>query len=178
MSLLGAALAGYQDADALDHLGGGAGALGQEDVGAAGAIEGVDSSGDDHRGEAGVELLGAADEFVAVHLGHDEVAEEEIERAGEGLLDDLKRLPRGECGDDAVATGFEEEGADRECLFVVVYAEDRLLWPQCSLGFCRGTTLGWAPADRPGRRACWFAGASVQCVQRCPVVRPDAYSGA
>jgi hypothetical protein len=38
----GAALAGYEDSDALDHLGRGAASLGEEDVGAAGAIEGSD----------------------------------------------------------------------------------------------------------------------------------------
>ena len=39
-----------------------------------------------------MELFGAADELVAVHLGHDEVAEKKIERAGERLLDNFERL--------------------------------------------------------------------------------------
>jgi hypothetical protein len=81
-SLLGAALAGYQDADAFDHLGCGACALWEEDVCVSGAVEGVDGAGDDHRGEARVKLLGAADELVAVHLGHDEVTEEQVDAAG------------------------------------------------------------------------------------------------
>ena len=59
-----------------------------------GAVEGVDRAGDDHGGQAGVELLGAANQFVAVHLRHEEVAEQQIERAGERLLDDLERLLR------------------------------------------------------------------------------------
>ena len=46
------------------------GAFGQEDVGVEGAVEGVDSAGDDHGGKTGVELLGAANQFVAVHLRH------------------------------------------------------------------------------------------------------------
>ena len=85
--LLRAALAGYEDADALDHLGGRAGALGQKDVGAAGAVEGVDGAGDDHRGQAGMKLLGATDEFVAVHLRHEEIAEQQVEGAGERTVE-------------------------------------------------------------------------------------------
>ena len=77
--LFGAALAGDEDADAFEHFGGGAGALGQEDVGVERAVEGVDGAGDDHRGQAGMELLGAADEFVSVHLGHQEIAEQQVE---------------------------------------------------------------------------------------------------
>ena len=72
--LPGAPLAGYEDTDTLDHLGGGAGSFGEEDIGAGGTVEGVDRTGDDHGGKAGVELFGAPNEFVAVHLGHDEVA--------------------------------------------------------------------------------------------------------
>jgi hypothetical protein len=79
VGLLGAALASDEDADALDHLGGRAASLGKKDVGAAGAIEGRDGSGDDHCGERGVKLLGATDEFVAVHLGHEEIREEKVE---------------------------------------------------------------------------------------------------
>jgi len=124
---LGAALAGDKDADALDHLGGGAGTLGQKDIGGAGTIEGVDGAGDDHGGQRGVKLLGAADEFVAVHAGHQKIAEKKIERAGGRLLNDIERLLRAGDGDDAVAAGFEQEGADREYLFVVVDTEDRLL---------------------------------------------------
>ncbi|MCU1226958.1 MAG: Response regulator receiver protein [Edaphobacter sp.] len=131
--LPGASLSGYEDADTLDHLGGGAGSFGEEDIGAGGAVEGVDRAGDDHRGKAGVELLGAPDEFVAVHLGHDEVTEQEVERTGERLLHNLERLLRGESRDNAVASCFEEKGTDREYLFIVVYAEDCLLGPQCSL---------------------------------------------
>ena len=102
--LLGAPFASHEDADALDHLCSGAGTLGQEDVCAAGAVEGVDCSGDDHRRKAGMELLGAADQLVAVHLRHEEIAEKQIESAGERLLDDLKRLLCAECGNDTVAT--------------------------------------------------------------------------
>jgi len=48
--LLGAALARDEDADALEDLGRGAGTLGQEDVGAVGAVEGVDGTRDNHGG--------------------------------------------------------------------------------------------------------------------------------
>src|ERR1700738_3858739 len=80
--LLGAAFAGYEDADAFDHLGGGAGTLGEEDVGVDSAVVQVHGAGDDHCGETGMEVLGAADQLVAVHLGHHEVAEQEIDAAG------------------------------------------------------------------------------------------------
>src|SRR5665213_1219437 len=68
--LLGAALAGYEDADALDHFSGGAGSFWQEDVGRAGTVEGVDGAGDDHGGQARVKLLSATDKLVAIHLWH------------------------------------------------------------------------------------------------------------
>jgi len=110
--LLGAALAGYEDADALDHLGGRGGSLGQEDVGVDGAVEGVDRTRDNHRGKAWVELLGAADEFVAVHLRHEEIAEQQVERAGEGLLHELEGLLCGGYGNDAVATGLQKKGTN------------------------------------------------------------------
>lgn len=125
--LLGAALAGYEDANALDHLCWGTGALGQKDVSGAGTIKSIDGSRNDHRGEARVELLGATDKLVAVHLGHDEVAEEKIQRAREHTLNDFERLLGVGDGDNAIATGFEQEGADGKNLFVVVDAKDRLL---------------------------------------------------
>ena len=127
VGLLRSALAGYEDADALDHLGRRACTLGQEDIGTGRAIEGVDSAGYDHRGQTGLQLFSAADELIAVHLGHDEVAEKKIEGAGSGLLYNFKRLLRGERCNDAIASGFEEKSSDREYLLVVVYAENRLL---------------------------------------------------
>ena len=69
-----------------------AGALGQKDIGGAGAVEGVDGAGDDHRRQAGMKLLGAAHQFVAVHLGHEEIAEKKIERAGKRLLERSRAL--------------------------------------------------------------------------------------
>jgi hypothetical protein len=126
-SLTGATLAGDEDADAFEHLGGRAGSLGQEDVGADGAIGGVDRAGDDHGGQRGLQLLGAADELVTVHLGHEEVTKEEVNGAGGGLLDLFEGLLRGGCLKNAVAAGFEKEGSDGEYLFVGVDAEDDLL---------------------------------------------------
>jgi len=143
-SLLGAALAGDEDADALEDLCGGAAALGQEDVGGAGTVEGVDSAGDDHGGEAGVELLGAAYELVAIHLGHDEVGEQEVEAAGRAVLDEVECLVRGGCGYDAVAACFEEELADGEDLFVVIDAKDALPGTHCSsLSAGAGCRAAW-----------------------------------
>lgn len=125
--LLGTAFAGDEDANTLDHLCGGTGALWQKDIGGAGTIEGDDGSGDDHRGEAGVEQLGAADKLVAIHLRHDEIAEQEVQRAGEHALDDLECFLSIRHGDDAIATCFEQKGTYGENLFVVVDAKDRLL---------------------------------------------------
>ena len=44
-----------------------------------------------------MQLLGAADKFVAIHLRHDEIAEQKIERTRERLLDYLERVLCGEC---------------------------------------------------------------------------------
>jgi hypothetical protein len=118
-----------------------------------GAIEGVDGAGDDHRGESGVKLLGATDEFVAVHLRHDEVAEQKIERAGEGLLHVLERLLSAGGGDDAIASGLQQKGADREDLFVVVYTENRFLRAH-SVSLLPEATLWWLrPMDQFGAPA-------------------------
>jgi hypothetical protein len=76
---LGAAFASYEDPNAFDHFCGRRGTLGQEHVGVERAVEGVDGAGDDHGGESGMQLLGAANELVAVHLRHQEIAEDEIE---------------------------------------------------------------------------------------------------
>ena len=59
-----------------------------------------------------MELFGATNKFVAVHLRHQEVAEDQIKGAGERSLENLKRLLCGTYPDDAVATGLEEEGAN------------------------------------------------------------------
>ncbi len=163
--LFGASFARYEDADAFDHFGGRAGSLGEEDIGVEGAIEGVDGAGDDHRGQAGMELLGAADQLVAVHLRHQEIAQDQVDRAGKRSLEDFERFLRVVGRDDAVATGFEKEGSDREHLFVVVYAEDRLLGPH-AVSLLPDATLWWLTADGPVWRICWFAGAPAGGVQK------------
>ena len=91
---------------------------------------------------------------------------------------DLECLLGGGGGDDAVAAGFEEEGADREYLFVVVYAEDRLLGPQCSLA-----SAGRRRNDGSGRWArpeallvCQSHGPGV--FRYSPAVRRKSCSGA
>ena len=145
----GAALAGDEDADAFEQFDWRAGAFGEEGVGAAGAFEAGDGAGDDHGGEVGVELLGAADELVAVHAGHEEVAEQEIEGAGEGIGDDLQGFFGAGNGVDFIAAaGFEEKGSDRENLFIVVDAED---------GFFRAHGISVLPAATVGGAA-WRMG--------------------
>jgi hypothetical protein len=59
-----------------------------------------------------VELLGAANQFVAVHLRHQEIAEDQIERAGKRSLKVFQRFLSGIDRHNAVATGFEKECAD------------------------------------------------------------------
>jgi hypothetical protein len=143
------------------------------------AIEGVDGARDDHRGQARVELLGAAHQLVAVHLRHQEVAQDQVERAGKRSLKVFQCFLSGVDRHDAVATGFEKEGADREHLFVVVYAEDRLLGAH-AVSLLPDATLWWLAADGP-------AGASaglqahllvVQKIAPWPgLLRPSARDG-
>jgi hypothetical protein len=177
--LFGASLAGYEDADALDHFGGRTGALGQEDIGVQGAIEGVDGSGDDQCGQALMELFGAANQFVAVHLRHEEIAQDQIECAGKRTLEDFDRFLGGFYRDDTVATSFEKEGADGEHLFVVIYAEDRFLGAH-AVSLLPDATLWWLAADKPVWRVCWFAGTPSGGVQIAPWpgrIRPSARDG-
>lgn len=124
---LGATFARHEDTNALDHLGGGARTLGQEDIGRAGAIKCAYGAGDDHGGQTRMNLFGAAHQLIPVHLRHQEIAEEQIERTGDRLLNNLKRLLRCCYGDHAIAAGFKQEGTDRKNLFIVVNAEDRFL---------------------------------------------------
>jgi hypothetical protein len=130
MYLARAALASYEDADAFDHLCWRAGSFREEDVSRTSTIEGGDGAGDNHGRKRRLKMFGAAHELIAVHLRHEEIAEQEIERTGRGLFDDLERVTGGGGGNDAVAAGFEEEGSNREYLFVAVYAENRFLGPQ------------------------------------------------
>ena len=92
MGLLGATLAGYKYADTLNHLRGRARPLRQKDISTGRAIERVDCAGDDHGRQTGLQLFSAADKLVAVHLGHDEVAKQKIERSGKRLLYNLQGL--------------------------------------------------------------------------------------
>ena len=113
-----------------------------------GAIEGVDGARDDHRGQARMELFSAADQFVAVHLRHQEIAQDQVECAGERSLKDFQRFLSGVGRNDAVATGFEKEGAYGEHLFVVVYTENRLLGAH-AVSLLPEATLWWLAADGP-----------------------------
>lgn len=138
MRALGATFARDENADALDHFGGRTGSLGKKHIGAAGAVGGAGGSRDDHRRQSGLKLLGAADKLIAIHLRHVEITEQEVEGAGNGLLDDFKGLVGRERGDDAVSAGLKQEGSDGQRLFVIVYTKDRLLRPQGSLASAGG----------------------------------------
>ena len=95
-----------------------------------------------------MQLLGAADQLVTVHLRHEEIAEQQVERSGEGLCHKLECLLCVGDGNDAVATGLQQEGADREELFVIIYAEDRLLGAH-AVSLLPEATLWWFAADGP-----------------------------
>lgn len=76
------AFAGDENPNAFEHFGRGASAFGQEYVCATGSVIRGDRSGDDHCGQGWVQLLGAAHQFIAIHLRHDEIAEQQIDGAG------------------------------------------------------------------------------------------------
>src|SRR5277367_6696584 len=120
-----------------------------------------------------MELFGAANKLVAVHLRHQEITQDQVECAGKRSFEEFQRFLCSRRCEDAVATGFEKEGADREDLFVVIYAENRLLRAHAD-SLLLDTTLWWLAADRPVWRVCWFADVPVWWFKNCPVVRPNA----
>lgn len=155
--LAGAALAGYEEADFFEELGGSGGAFGEEGVGGEGSLVGGDGAADDEGGEGGIEGLSAADELVSVHAGEEQVGDEEVDgsrcRMGRGALEDFERLLGVVDVEDAVAAGFEEEGSDGEGGFVIVDAEDDFLWAHGSFFLPSGglNAEAWAA----GRGAVW-----------------------
>lgn len=138
MGLLRSALASDENADAFDHLRWRARSFGQKDIGRGAAIKTGDRARHQQGRQRRVELFRPTDQFVAIHLRHMKIGEKQVERSRYGLLDNLERVVRGEGRDDTVAARFQQEGADREYLFVVVYAKDRLLRPQSSLASAGG----------------------------------------
>jgi hypothetical protein len=165
-----AAFAGDQDADAFEHFCRGAGAFGQKDVGASGAVVGGYGSGDKQGREGRVELFGAADQLVAVHLRHEEVAEEEVDGAGNGVGDGLDGVVGIIEGDYAIAAGFEKKGSDGENLLVVINAKNDFfrahvysVLPGSTMARLQNRVDDVPGGLGPGRRVCWLAGALVGC---------------
>ena len=159
VDLARASFARDENTNAFDHLSGRARSLRQKGVGGAGAIECGDRAGDDHGGQAGLKVLCATNKLIAIHLRHDEITEQEVNRAESRLFDDLERVGRRERRDDAIAAGFKKEGAYGEHLFVVVYAKDRFLGPQRYLSSAGGSRpmggarpVGWLVVDPKFRR--------------------------
>lgn len=124
--LLGSALAGDEDADALQHFAGGRGSLGEERVGTIAVVKDLDASADEDHGYFGGDFFHAADQFVAVDVGHDEVAEDQVDSADAESIHGFFSIAGGD--DTVAAAGFEEELADGESLFIVVDAEDCFFW--------------------------------------------------
>ena len=159
--LLGAPLARYEDSDALDHLSRRRGSLGQEGVGAVGTVEGVHRAGDDHGRQPGTQMFGAADQLVAVHLWHQQVAEQEIDSAGNRLLQDLKCIVRSRGGDDVVAACIQEEerATEEESVRYRRRKGSFFSGAKCSR-FCRTPPYGWARGRWAKAARCWLA---VRC---------------
>lgn len=112
MHFLGTALTSDQDSDALDHLGWRAASLRKKDIGAAGAVKRGNRAGNDHSRQTWMKLLGAADQLIAVHLRHQEVAQQQIDRAGSGFFYNVEGLFGRQSWDDAITACFEKEGSN------------------------------------------------------------------
>jgi len=124
--LLGTALARDHDTDAFEHFERRARAFGEKGIGAVGSFKGFDGAADEDHRHVGRDLFHAPDEFVAIHLGHQEVTQYQIDAA---VAKDIERFFRRECGDYAVTTGFQEKFANGESLFIVVNAENYFSGP-------------------------------------------------
>jgi hypothetical protein len=117
-----------------------------------------------------VELLGATDQVIAVHLRHGEIAEEEVDRSRERVGDGVECVLRIDECDDAVASGFEKESSDGQDLLIVVNAENGLLGahsfsvlPACILERLQNRVVdtAWRMGSRgafAGWRARWRGG--------------------
>jgi hypothetical protein len=124
--LLGSALAGDEDANAFQHFAGGRRSLGKKGVGPIAVVEDLDAAADKDHGHFGGDFFHAANQFVAVHVRHDEVAEDEVDSTDAEPIHGFLSIAG---GDDAIATaGFEEKFAHGEGLFVIVDAEDGFFW--------------------------------------------------
>ncbi len=102
-------------------------------------------------------MLGTADEFVAIHLRHDEVAKDKVDGARNRLFDKFQLLMRGGSGKDVVATSLKKEGPDGENLFVIVDAEDRFFRAQSILASAGRHRVGGLAADGLKQHVCWLA---------------------
>ena len=91
---------------------------------------------------------------------------------GRDRSQDFQRFLCGIDRDDAIATGFEKEGADGEHLFVVIYAEDRLLGAH-AVSLLPEATLWWLAADGPADASAGLQAHPLVVFKRCPVARPS-----
>src|SRR5882757_1423455 len=130
VALFGAALAGYHHTDALQHFNRRAGTLGQEGVGAIGAIECLHTPADQDRRHFRGQLLHAAHELVAVHVWHDQVAQNQIDPS---LAEQFQCLLTAGCRQHPVSSSLKHEFANGKSLFVVVDTQNSFLWAHGSL---------------------------------------------
>src|SRR3984957_8488387 len=119
VAFFGSAFSSHHDPDALQHLYRGTGALGQKRICAIGAIESLDASADENRRHFGSYLLHAADEFVSIHVGHDQIAQNQINASFSKKLQCLLAAGGGE---HSIAAGFQQEFANGQVLLVVIDA--------------------------------------------------------
>jgi hypothetical protein len=125
-------------------------------------------------------LFGAADQFIAVHERHDEIAEKEVDGSREGTGDCVECvLWIGQCN-YSIASGFEEESSDGEDLLIVVNAENGLLGahgfsvlpavpqPGFRTGSMRYSLADWASSARllVGKACRWAALCSIRGPRR------------
>src|SRR3984885_15222332 len=103
VSLLGAALAGYHHANALEQLNRRTSALGQEGIGTIGAVDCLDAAADQDGRHFRGELLHTANELVAVHIGHDQVAQNQIDPS---FTKSLQCLLATSCGQHPIPASF------------------------------------------------------------------------
>src|ERR1700748_3464877 len=85
----------------------------------------------------------------------------------------FQRLLCARHSDDAIATGFQQEGTDGEDLFVIVYAKDGFLRAH-AFSLLPDATLWWLAADGPERDVFWFAAIRSGVFSNGPAVRPKS----
>lgn len=121
---LRAALTHQQHANSLEQIHRLIHSLWKEDVGQCVALVDLHSTGDQHCRCVRGEFFDLLNNLRAIHAGHDQIREYEINPS---MAEGFDRELPGIAGDHAVTARLEQDLADGECLFIVVDAKDCLL---------------------------------------------------